>query len=73
MNSPDLISRILIERCTQLDSQIEGYGEQLLETVVNILELEREHSRAPMNIQQKISDRLEFLGRKIEDSLPDIV
>jgi hypothetical protein len=59
--------RIIEEQCEKLFAPFEGYNEVVLETVFDILELERRHRISPTNIQQQILQRLEFLGNRIED------
>ena len=65
MNSNELLLRVIEKKCEMLDSRFNEYSKNVLETVFQILELERKHLVSPININQKISQCLENLGNQI--------
>ncbi|WP_337996930.1 hypothetical protein [Oleispirillum naphthae] len=62
LNERKIIS-IILEQCQKLEERCPGYQEEIIETVSEILEEERKHSVQGTNIQQKINDRCNTVGR----------
>jgi hypothetical protein len=62
LNEKKIIS-IILKQCQQVDQRCEGYREELLDTITDILEAERAHKVQGTNIQQKINDKCNSTGR----------
>lgn len=45
---------ILLEECQSIDEKCDGYKEYLQKTVIEIIEIEKQHSIQGTNINQKI-------------------
>ena len=50
------ITRIIIDECEVIEERYEGYKDDLLELVTDIIAAERDHRVQGTNIQQKITD-----------------
>ncbi len=66
MNDRKIIS-IILEEAKSLADRCEGYRDELLAAVGDIIEYERQHRVAGTNIQQKINDRCNAAGRFLAD------
>ena len=62
------IITIILEQCKCLEDRCDGYKEEVVDTITEIISLERQHQEKGINIQQKISDKCnaagDFLARK---------
>ena len=66
------IVSIISDQCKNLDERCRGYGDEILNTVGDILELERQHRIRSINIQQKINDKCDATGRFLAENItPD--
>jgi hypothetical protein len=61
-NQRKIIS-IILKQCQEIEERCTGYREELRETVSDILEAERSHRLQGTNIQQKINDKCNTVGR----------
>ena len=52
---PKKIVSIISDHCMNLEERCKGYREEMLNTIADILELERSHRIRAINIQQKIN------------------
>ena len=57
------IINILLEECKTIEKRCDGYQEELVELISEIIIAERQHRIQGTNIQQKISDRCNAVGR----------
>lgn len=57
------IVSIMSDQCKNLDERFEGYREEILNTVAEILELERQNRIRSINIQQQINEKCDATGR----------
>lgn len=62
------IITIILDECESIQERCDGYREELVETITEIIALEREHRIQGTNIQQRISDKCnaagDFLAKK---------
>lgn len=66
------IVSIISDQCKNLDERCSGYRDEILNTVADILELERQHRIRSINIQQKINDKCDATGRFLAENIaPD--
>ncbi len=67
LNQQKLIS-IIMEEATKLPERCDGYREEVIETLCDILTLERQHRREGIYIKQKITDKCNTLGRFLSEN-----
>lgn len=62
------IITIILDECESIEERCNGYREELVETIAEIIVLERQHRVQGTNIWQKINDKCNaagnFLARK---------
>jgi len=63
------IISIISDQCKNLEGRCGGYREEILATVADILELERQHRIRSINIQQKINEKCDATGRFLVDNI----
>ena len=56
LNDRKIIS-IILEECAGMEERCEGYRDQIIEVIAEILEYERGHRVSATNIQKKINDK----------------
>ena len=54
---------IILDECQNVGERCDGYREELMEVVTDIITAERQHSVQGTNIQQKINDKCNATGR----------
>ena len=59
---------IMFDECKKRDQRFPGYQKELISTLSDIIQLERDHRVQGTNIRQRISDKIDALGRLIADS-----
>lgn len=59
---------IIFEECRKRDQRFPGYHKELIATLSDIIQLEREHRVQGTNIRQRIADKIGALGNLIADS-----
>ena len=62
LNDRKIIS-IILEQCAEIEERCDGYSEEILEVVTDILELERGHRVSATKIQKKINDKCNAVAR----------
>ena len=62
LNDRKIIS-IILEQCATIDERCEGYREEILDVISDILVYERGHRVSATNIQKKINDKCNAAGR----------
>ena len=62
LNDRKIIS-IILEECAGIDERCDGYREELIEVISEILEYERGHRVSATNIQKKINDKCNATAR----------
>ena len=62
LNDRKIIS-IILEECGGIDERCDGYREELIDVISEILEYERGHRVAATNIQKKINDKFNATAR----------
>lgn len=67
LNERKIIS-IIIEECKTIEERCNGYREELIETVAEIINAERQHRVQGTNIQQRINDKCNATGRFLAES-----
>lgn len=63
------IVSIISDQCHNLDERCRGYRDEILNTVADILALERQHRIRSINIQQKINDKCDATGRYLAENI----
>ena len=53
---------ILLDECKTIEERCQGYKEEIIEVVTDIITAERQHKVERTRIQQKINDRLHAAG-----------
>jgi hypothetical protein len=59
---------IILEECKTRQERFPGYREELIQTLSEIIQLERDHRVQGTNIRQRIADKVGALGRLIADA-----
>ena len=67
LNQQKLIS-IIMEEAGKLPERCEGYREEVIETLGDIITLEDQHRRTGSYIKQKITEKCNALGRFLSDN-----
>ena len=62
LNDRKIIS-IILEQSAEIEDRCEGYREELIEVIAEILEYERNHRVSATNIQKKINDKCNAVAR----------
>ena len=62
LNDRKIIS-IMLEECAEIEERCDGYREELIEVLSEILEYERSHRVSATNIQKKINDKCNATAR----------
>jgi hypothetical protein len=62
LNDRKIIS-IILEQCSLLQERCEGYREEIIDVISDIVDYERQHRVQGTNIQQKIIDKCSAAGR----------
>lgn len=62
MNDRKIIS-IILEECAVIEERCDGYKEEVVEVISEILEYERGHRVSATNIQKKINDKCNATAR----------
>ena len=62
LNERKIIS-IIFEQCAGLEERCEGYRDEIIEVISEILEYERGHRVSATNIQKKINDKCNAAAR----------
>lgn len=62
LNEKKIIT-IILEECKSIPERCDGYQEELVETITDIIQAERQHKTQGTNIQQKINDKCNTAGR----------
>lgn len=57
------IINIILEECKTVEERCEGYREELIEVITDIITTERQHRVQGTNIQQRINDKCNTAGR----------
>jgi len=66
LNDRKIIS-IILEEAASLPERTAGYRDEVVAAIGDILEYERQHRVAGTNIQQKINDKCNAVGRFLAD------
>ncbi len=61
-NSRKIIS-IILEECRQVEERCDGYREEIIDVISEILQYERNHRVSATNIQKKINDKCNATAR----------
>jgi len=67
LNERKIIS-IILEECKNIEERCEGYREELVEVITDIITAERQHRVQGTNIQQKINDKCNAAGRFLAEN-----
>ncbi len=62
LNDRKIIS-IILEQCAEIEERCEGYKEEIIEVISEILVYERQHRVSATNIQKKINDKFNAAAR----------
>jgi len=62
LNERKIIS-IILEECETIEERCEGYREELVDVVTDIITTERQHRVQGTNIQQRVNDKCNTAGR----------
>jgi len=62
LNEKKIIA-IILQQSKQIPERCDGYLGELIETIADIIQAERQHRVQGTNIQQKINDKCNALGR----------
>lgn len=61
------IINIILEECKTVEERCEGYQEELVDVITDIITAERQHRVQGTNIQQKINDKCNAAGRLLTE------
>ncbi len=59
---------ILLDECKTIEERCQGYNEEIVEVVTDIITAERQHKVERTRIQQKINDRLHAAGNFLAEN-----
>ncbi len=62
LNDRKMIS-IILQQCGDIEERCNGYREEIIDVISDILEYERGHRVTATNIQKKINDKCNAAGR----------
>lgn len=62
LNDRKIIS-IILEQCREIEERCEGYREEIVSVISDIVEYERQHRVQGTNIQKKINDKCNAAAR----------
>jgi len=62
------VLRIIFDECNEREERFRGYHKELIETLSEIIQLERDHRVQGTNIRQRVADKIAALGRLIAES-----
>ena len=62
------IIQIIIEQCSALPNRCEGYLEEIVDVVAEVLAYERQHRVSATSIQKQISNKCDAAGRFLASS-----
>jgi len=62
LNDKKIIS-IIFEQCAEIEERCDGYREEIIEVISDILEYERSHRVSATSIQKKINDKCNAAAR----------
>ena len=57
------VSKVIFDECSTIEERCEGYKEELVDVIADIITEERRHRVQGTNIQQKINDKCNATGR----------
>lgn len=57
------VAAIILEECNKLPERCSGYREEILASLSDIIQAERQHRIQATNIQQRVSEKCNALGR----------
>ena len=66
LNDRKIIS-IILEQCSVIEERCDGYREEIIQVISDILEYERGHRVSATNIQKKINDKCDATARFLAD------
>lgn len=62
LNDRKIIS-IILEQCREIEERCEGYREEIIGVITDIVDYERQHRVQGTNIQKKINDKCNAAAR----------
>ncbi len=62
------VINIILDECKTIEERCEGYREELVEIIADIVAAERQHRVHGTNIQQKVTDKCDATGRFLAES-----
>lgn len=62
------IITIILHECKAIEKRCDGYQEELVELITEIITAERQHRVQGTNIQQKVSDKCNAAGRFLAEN-----
>ncbi|MCS1408244.1 MAG: hypothetical protein M2R45_01417 [Verrucomicrobia subdivision 3 bacterium] len=62
LNDRKIIS-IILEECEEIEERCDGYRQEIIEVISEILQYERSHKVSATNIQKKINGKLDAAAR----------
>lgn len=57
------IINIILEECKTVEERCEGYQEELIDVITDIITTERQHRVQGTNVQQRVNDKCNTAGR----------
>lgn len=72
LNDKKIIS-IILEQCAEIEERCEGYREEIVDVISDIIEYERQHRVQGTNIQIKINEKFNTAGRYLSEKRGDDV
>jgi hypothetical protein len=67
LNDRKIIS-IILDEAKKINQRCDGYKEELVEAIGDIITAERQHRVSGTNIQQKVNDKCNSVGRFLAES-----
>jgi len=66
LNDRKVIS-IILDQCSRIEERCDGYREEIIDVISDILQYERGHRVSATNIQKKINDKCNAAARFLSD------
>ena len=70
LNDKKIIA-IILEQCADVEERCEGYREEIVDVISDIIEYERQHRVQGTNIQKKINDKCNAAARYLSEQRGD--
>ena len=72
LNDRKIVS-IILEQCSELEERCEGYRDEMIAVLSDVIEYERRHRVEATNIQKKINDKCNATARFLAEKRSQVI